>query len=599
MWTRRAHDVESHTGAAVPLGAAPAPAPRSAGLRGSVKTCATGRRGAVRFAVGVVLLGWLPIVLILVPVGASAVVSVDPAAELEFVADEHFVSPKLRFFDSATLPKGYHLDHNVGGHAFFDQVEVARRSDDDSALIFAVDEQPDASLYEYCPSWPACHAVSVGVDAGTGLMFLWSESRRDSRYHNDFPSQRVVLSVQEDGGARKVYREVMVHRSELTPDCSDYPEQNKQRYTCLFLNEYLPPNPPVMTGSMREALPDVLVQPKENYSLVFAEEFNGTQAVNSSGNCRNRMNTLNQDYFAWSFGTNPCLRVDREGTPCNDIENGHYYMSQATPCNAELITRGLFRYKYGYMEVKYTVNYESWGSYLNHAMSLGDPGLNIWTKPAKFGIEQDSYESILSTVGGVVTPFEYISGNRHIITQSWVQPWGRHKLLSAPPTRSRMNVRYCRNFTDSLRITLRRFCGQDSDTVTMTQGLEWTPAGYRFLLKVDDVYDRFDDFALFPESLISVSRKEASMGSDGVTFASDWEDYSETDEHGLFTHLTAGDDDSLLVKVGVSHVPMGLGFAAWGYPLSTHDFIKTKLAVDYIRVYQPADGYLDMEPTFH
>ena len=449
----------------------------------------------MRFAVRVVLLGWLPIVLILVPVGASAVVSADPAAELEFVADEHFVSTQLRLFGSATLPTRFRLDHNVGGHLYFGQVEVARRSDDDSALIFAVDEQPDASLYEYCPSWPACREVSVGVDAGTGLMFLWSEPGSNTRYHNDFPSQRVVLSVQEDGGARKVYREVMVHRSELTPDCSDYPEQNKQRYTCLFLNEYLPPNPPVTTGSMREALPDVLVQPKENYSLVFAEEFNGTQAVNSSGNCRNRMNTLNQDYFAWSFSTNPCLRVDSKGTPCEDIENGHYYMSRPEPCATDLITRGLFRYKYGYLEVKYTVNYGAWSSYINHAMSLGDPGLQIWPKPAKFGIEQDSYESILSTVGGVVIPFEYISGNRHTITQSWVQPWGRRKLLSAPPTRSRMEFRYCSDVTGSLRITLPRFCGQDSATVTMTQGLEWTPAGYRFLLKVDDVYDRFDDFA--------------------------------------------------------------------------------------------------------
>ena len=552
----------------------------------------------MKFALRLALLMCLATVLSIVPVDASADTpdrASQRPAELEFVADEHFVSAKMRFFGSATLPDDYHSDRNVGGNVFFDQVKVARRSDDDSALIFAVDEQPDASLYEYCPSWPTCRDVSIGVDADTGLMFLWSESPgRDSRYHNDFPSQRVVLSVQEDFGARKVYREVMVHRSERTPDCSDYPEQNKQRYTCLFLNEYLPRNPPVTTGSMREALPDVLVQPKENYSLVFAEEFNGTEAVNSSGNCRNRMNTLNQDYFAWTFGTNPCLQVDSKGTPCNDIENGHYYFALSRGCNANLATEGRFNYKYGYLEVKYTVNYDAWTSYQNYAMALGDPGLNIRTKPAKFGIEQDSYESILSTVGGVVLISEYIAGNQHTLTQSWVQPWGRYKLLNAPPTRSRMEVTYCSGSTGTLQLFVRGFCGQDSGTVTVTQGLEWTPAGYRFLLKVAGVDD---DFVVFPESLTSMSRKESSMDSGGeVTFASDWEDYSERDEHGLFTHLTEGENDSLLVKVGVSHVPMDLGFASWGYP--GYAWIKTKFAVDYIRVYQPADGYSDMEPTF-
>ena len=54
----------------------------------------------------------------------------------------------------------------------------------------------------------------------------------------------------------------------------------------------------------------------------------------------------------------------------------------------------------------------------------------------------------------------------------------------------------------------------------------------------------------------------------------------------------------MLVQVGVSHIPMDITLAAWGNPTPVNSRIKTKLATDYIRVYQPTNGYRDMEPTF-
>ena len=138
-----------------------------------------------------------------------------------------------------------------------------------------MEESPDASPYEVCYSWPTCSKVSVGVNANNGLLFLSSDGPLKNDYYvNDFPSQRVELSLQEADGARKVYREVMVHRSQRVADCSDYPYQDKTRYTCLFLKEQVPPVPLSTTASMREALPQDLAQPERE---LFSDVCRGIQ----------------------------------------------------------------------------------------------------------------------------------------------------------------------------------------------------------------------------------------------------------------------------------------------------------------------------------
>ena len=75
------------------------------------------------------------------------------------------------------------------------------------------------------------------------------------------------------------------------------------------------------------------------------------------------------------------------------------------------------------------------------------------------------------------------------------------------------------------------------------------------------------------------------------------ERYFSGSQRGQFFELqTDGDSDSVLVKLGISHIPLEFEALAWGYPTSAR--IQTKLKIDYIRVFQPVDRYADMEPVY-
>ena len=149
------------------------------------------------------------------------------------------------------------------------------------------------------------------------------------------------------------------------------------------------------------------------------------------------MDTLNQDYLIWNYGTNPCSRVDSLGVPCNDIEDGHYYMALSWTCLTNLGTEGNFNYKYGYIEIKYTILYDAWSDYMNLALSVGNPTLPLRDQYRRYGIEQDNYESILKTLGGVVNFFEYLPGSRIEVMHSWVNPYGTIRLRNTPPVRTK------------------------------------------------------------------------------------------------------------------------------------------------------------------
>ena len=62
----------------------------------------------------------------------------------------------------------------------------------------------------------------------------------------------------------------------MAPDCSDYPTRNEDRFRCYYTREYeaaafREPAPELLAG-----LPGQLVQDREQYEVVFAEEFTGS-----------------------------------------------------------------------------------------------------------------------------------------------------------------------------------------------------------------------------------------------------------------------------------------------------------------------------------
>ena len=62
--------------------------------------------------------------------------------------------------------------------------------------------------------------------------------------------------------------------------------------------------------------------------------------------------------------------------------------------------------------------------------------------------------------------------------------------------------------------------------------------------------------------------------------------------------LNADDPDSVLEQVGISHIPALLRLGAQGSNTSGHNQAQPGIKVDYLRVFQPANNYNDMEPLY-
>ena len=65
----------------------------------------------------------------------------------------------------------------------------------------------------------------------------------------------------------QVHQEIVVQPPDGVPDCSDYPDDDVERCTCLMLRESLPEQPErTDITTLRAGLPD---------KLMFAEDFDG------------------------------------------------------------------------------------------------------------------------------------------------------------------------------------------------------------------------------------------------------------------------------------------------------------------------------------
>ena len=165
---------------------------------------------------------------------------------------------------------------------YFDALAAQQSAADE--LTFTVEGQ-GGEAQQYCFE-SRCGAVSVEVLAELGHLYLGldiaefknrndttnrAKSRALGSRSEDFRPQRVEVAVQ--AGSRKVYQEVVVAAPASAPDCSDYPTRNEDRFRCYYTREYgaaafREPAPELLAG-----LPGQLVQDREQYEVVFAEEF--------------------------------------------------------------------------------------------------------------------------------------------------------------------------------------------------------------------------------------------------------------------------------------------------------------------------------------
>ena len=138
------------------------------------------------------------------------------------------------------------------------------------------------------------------------------------------------------------------------PDCSDYPTRNEDRFRCYYTREYEAAAFREPASELIASLPGQLVQDREQYEVVFAEEFTGsyTPAAEWEDHCDRGLEAL--DGRKWNYRHKRC-RTDWESLPCQYLEDGHLHVVLKPQCGDGIFTSGLFEPRYGYMEVSYTL----------------------------------------------------------------------------------------------------------------------------------------------------------------------------------------------------------------------------------------------------
>ena len=295
-------------------------------------------------------------------------------------------------------------------------------------IIAFLDQTNDTARHGFRPvSQPSLWDSSAPADTPRGVL----------HHFHDYVPQRMELSVSD--GSVKVYSETLVEPPEGIPDCSAYPERDKDRYVCLYQREMMPSAPP-RDDTVLDALPDKLVQPKENYELVFAEEFDGTSIQRPTGFCEGGLSDLGGDQ--WNFRDGWCESVDAAEVSCQNMRDGHYEMSYTYQCGSGIDTRGKFTYKYGYLETEYTVNLDD-SFPQNMAFVMGEPRRSLKYTVERYDVPIGNYEEMSKFLPIEINLYEYFPERKRELT-NWF--YNYHPYVRYPHT----EPRYASNWT--------RFC---------------------------------------------------------------------------------------------------------------------------------------------
>ena len=563
-----------------------------------------------------------------------------PAASLAFTDEEYTLGSRASLWHSErnhdeTL--NYTGDSWPRRNQYFDVIGLNRSNVSDASLEFVVEDIREKSTYRFCsrdrhddpwefnPLDPdGCYDIGIGVHPSAGLLHVLI----DGEYHNshaieqhfvaDYVPQVVGLSVEDTGSGLRVYRDVVVLPPPEAANCDDYPHLDLERYNCLFLGP-LHPQPPHTPPALVDGLPK-LVQPDGNYRLVFRDEFD--HCVGGIGELDERI---------WNHDGQECKTPGSSVSPCQHFADGHLFMTNGPDCTSGgktfgekrpdtswdcrafencmpgLTTHGKMRFKYGYLETKFTIpNLSSYYDWANLAMVLGNVGRHRIHKHEQYGVTVDDYEDLTTTLSLEMDIYEYIAKDRRIISHQYLN-WHPKYFDEAlqPKTTDRFHS-FCRN---SGRIPQEQIYNLEDNTegpgycsssflnntsVTVTLGVEWTPRGFRSFIKVDGIHS---DLEVVQKEHIGIRILPVkSTNPDGTV---NWgrgkgSNVTGAQRDEYFELLDPGDPDSVLEQLGVSHVPASLRLRAWTYIGS----LQPGLELDYIRVFQPENNYADMEPIY-
>ena len=479
------------------------------------------------------------------------------------------------------------------GYTWFGEVTADNRSEG-LDLSFAVEGQHDPAGYQFCETPSTCDDVNVRVTQA-GLLYLHKQQRTDFQqgFFADFPTRTVELSAADADTALKVYREVLVGPPTSVTGCEDYGEDNPDAYACLFLREVIPEGIGRSTSeaTLQADLPG-LVQDADNYRLVFAEEFDGTPPAANAAGCRDGLSTLDNDVWNYKDACHSDF-LDSRGEPCGNVVDGHLVVGLSGTCGGGFGTAssGKLHTKYGYYEIKYTINAHSWRAYHNYNFILYTRGEKLRYLLDRYGIEVQDWEDFLTNLDIEIDILEIDVNKKAHIGHQYGNYYYRIADSDIPPTWSSRWYSYCGTDRWSAIRNPNLPC-RNTDTFTVTTGVEWTPRGYRTFIKVDGFHD---DMIVTPKDKIDVNVKPVSGGQATGPHRT----LTGIAKDAYFEYVDPADADTLLEQVAVSHVPLPINVGIWGYLDSRlHPHIRTRMKIDYIRVWQPEDHYSTMEPVY-
>ena len=486
----------------------------------------------------------------------------------------------------------------------FGRIEVRRRAaGDHQALAYSV-ESGGQSSQRVCHFIGYCGDVRVAAEPDEGLLHLATHMTLNGRSNrlqrlriptSDYGPHRVVVAAEDEAAQLKVFREVLVQPSPRAPDCADYPDKDPDRFACLFNREL-----PALGGSAAAPpVPDKLVQPAANYELVFAEEFDGEGPPGGEA-CRS---LAALDGSVWNRGRDPCGRVDSNGRLCESVKDGHYVANRSRACGAPQIdTVGKFTYRYGYMEARYRFEPGTTHHWQNiTAIVLGHRSERRY-KVCEYGLGESltNVRALTRNLEHEIDFFELIPHAKVELSHQYLNPYVVYA-PDIPYAKSDKKTEFCR------RGYFRGRCAAGRE-VTVTRGLEWTPRGYRSLIRVAGADD---DFVVRSKERVSLYVKPwqpRQLGSPpGICDMNNpkhrWQRWwggnralRGAEKDAYFEYLVEGDPESVLEQMAISHTPVDVEVVVWGVHRSGP--APPPVRLDYIRVYQPRDRYAGMEPVY-
>ncbi|WP_419945264.1 hypothetical protein [Candidatus Poriferisodalis sp.] len=537
---------------------------------------------------------------LIAPVGTSIPAGPAPAAaaaftdsQPELLLEASDLAMTLRA-EVLTDIEAHHNERRGIGNHYFGQASVAGDARSVENVVYAVETAHDEAP-QWCdtPEPSSCNPVEVGIRPWSGLLYLYRPHSNRTRPHltSNWPARRVQISAQDPWSDIKVYRDVLIDRSDRAPDCDDYPDRNRERFACLFLAETLLDDPPETTAALQEALPP-LTQSGSEYQLIFEELFDDGVAADSD-TCMNGMASLDREI--WEADREPCVntasdsKIDSKGRTCFNVVGGHYTYGVIWSCQPRISTEGWFSYKYGYVEIKVTLEIRFLVQWTNLSFTVGPTISELAAHHDIWNIDNSDVKGLYTNAALEMDVMEYVAQWRLSLAHQYLNPYEISDAIL--PQRTIRRTYFCRPVpSEKLGVSFYsdEVCPHPLHSdVTITMGLEWTPRGFLAYHKVDSLHD---DFVKYPADQTELEFRPIGEGQ--------WSADATVGRSDFFETFTNEENvDLILEQVGISHAPAFLRFNGKTWAPQLSGFVS-RIHVDYVRVFQPRDGYAGMEPVY-